>query len=411
VDDTPGTPQPATAGPGGRPATETWDLVVVGAGPAGSATALGALTADPGLRVLLLDRADFPRDKSCGDGIAPHVLDALSSVGAGDVLDGWTPVRTLELARGDAAVSRTLARPVWVVPREVFDARLVDHATRAGAVLRRHRVRDVRIGTGDVELDGSISARVVVAADGAHSVVAPAAGRPPVRRRALAIRGYAPTPPSRRGQQLIVYGDRRQPSYAWAFDRGDGLSNVGYGELLGAEHEPPSRELLLDQLDRLVPGTLASGDRWRAHHLPLSDWRWPQPDGRVLLTGDAAGLINPMTGEGIYYAVASGILAGRAAAHALGHADPERAGAVHRASVRSLLARHLRHTFVTSRLSGMAPVVDAGIRAAARDQRVFDDLVEIGLGQGLVTGRLALSLVRALRTSPSEQHSRPPAAL
>ena len=60
---------------------EAWDLVVVGAGPAGSAAALGALAEDPSLRVLLLDRSDFPRDKSCGDGIAPHVLDALSTVG------------------------------------------------------------------------------------------------------------------------------------------------------------------------------------------------------------------------------------------------------------------------------------------------------------------------------------------
>ena len=78
-------------------ATEHWDLVVVGAGPAGSATGLGALAEDPALRVLLLDRSEFPRDKSCGDGIAPHVLDALAPVGAADVVDGWAPLRDLEL--------------------------------------------------------------------------------------------------------------------------------------------------------------------------------------------------------------------------------------------------------------------------------------------------------------------------
>ena len=74
----------------------------MGAGPAGSSAALGALTQDPTLRVLLLDRSDFPRDKSCGDGIAPHVLDALAEVGAGDVVDDWTPIRRLELSRGAA---------------------------------------------------------------------------------------------------------------------------------------------------------------------------------------------------------------------------------------------------------------------------------------------------------------------
>jgi flavin-dependent dehydrogenase len=300
---------------------------------------------------------------------------------------------------------------VWVIPRQVFDARLVRHATRAGALLRRHRVRDVEVTPDGVVLDGRITGRVVVAADGAHSVVRSALGRPSVRRRALAIRGYAPTPAGRVGRQVIVYGDRRQPSYAWAFDRGDGLSNVGYGELLGSAG-PPSRGLLLEQLERLLPGATEGADQWRAHHLPLSPWRWPQPDGRVLLTGDAAGLINPMTGEGIYYAVASGILAGRTAAGTVGRTAaatlrspaPETAGARHRGEVRRLLARHLRHTFVTSRLSNAPAVVDAGIRAAARDQRVFDDLVEIGLGQGLITPRLAVGLVRGLGTRTPTPH-------
>ena len=409
------TSQPGTPGQPERADGETWDVVVVGAGPAGAATALGALTADPTLRVLLLDRADFPRDKSCGDGIAPHVVDALAAVGAQDVVDDWTPLQRLRLVRAGSSVVRTMSRPVWVIPREVFDARLVDHARRAGAQLRRHRVRDVRVTPDGVVLDGSITGSVVVAADGALSVVRAATGLPAVRRRALAIRGYAPTPPSRRGLQLIVYGERRQPSYAWAFDRGDGLSNVGYGELLGA-HTPPSRAALLEHLEHLVPGTVHGGTQWRGHHLPLSQWRWRQPDGRVLLAGDAAGLINPMTGEGIYYAVASGILAGRAAATALGRSRPEEAGARHRRSVRGLLGRHLRHTFTTSRLTTVPAVVDAGISASARDQRVFDDLVELGLGQGLVTPLLTRGLVRGLvsnlRTPPSdEQHPNQTAAL
>jgi menaquinone-9 beta-reductase len=378
-----------------------WDLVVVGAGPAGTATALGALAADPTLRVLLLDRADFPRDKSCGDGIAPEAVDALASVGAGDVVEGWAPIERLELAGDRARVSRALSRPVWVVPREVFDARLVGHATRAGAVLRRHRVRDVEVASDAVAVDGDTRARVVVGADGAHSVVRSrtgAAGAAGAGRRAIAIRGYAPTPPSRRNTQLIAYGDRRQPSYAWAFDRGDGLCNVGYGELLDDHSTAPSRDLLLGQLDRLVPGAGGGVRDWRAHHLPLSRWRFTQADGPVLLAGDAAGLVNPMTGEGIYYAVASGILAGRAAAAAVRAASPHAAGSAYRSALRALLGRHLRHTFVTSRLTTVPAVVDAGIRAAARDQGVFDDLVEIGLGQGVVSPRLVTGLVRSLFT-------------
>ena len=378
---------------------EQWDLVVVGAGPAGSSAALGALTEDPTLRVLLLDRSDFPRDKSCGDGIAPHVLDALAEVGAGDVVSDWTPIRRLELSRGAARVEGEMRREVHVVPRQVFDARLVERAVAAGAVLRRHRVASVTAGERCVTVSGMIEGRVVVGADGAHSLVRTTLlGR---RRdpRAIAIRGYAPTTPELEGRQVIRYGERRQPSYAWAFDRGDGLANVGYGELLPGERDrrgAPSRQLLLDQLEALVPGAASTGGHWLGHHLPLSGWRWDQPDGPVLLVGDAAGLINPMTGEGIYYAVATGIAAGRASARSLAAGLPGAAGAAHRHDVRRLLGTHLKHTWTAARLSRSPVVVDAGIRAAARDRRVFDTLVELGLGAGRIDARLATGLVRGL---------------
>ncbi|GAA1932300.1 geranylgeranyl reductase family protein [Nocardioides hwasunensis] len=383
-------------------AEETWDLVVVGAGPAGASTALGALVADPGLRVLLLDRSDFPRDKSCGDGIAPHVLDVLAEVGVADVVDDWAPVRHLELARGDLRVARAMRREAHVVPREVFDARLVERAVAAGAVLRRHRVASVDTDGGTPLVSGRLAGRVVVGADGAHSLVRRTVLGERRQRRAIAIRGYAPTTEAVRGRQVIRYGLGRHPSYAWAFDRGDGWANVGYGELLAQDHDggSPSRRLLLDQLEGLIPGSASTGGQWRGHHLPLSSWRWDQPDGPVLLVGDAAGLINPMTGEGIYYAVASGVSAGRAAAHSIADGRPGDAGARHRRDVRRLLARHLRHTWTASRLSGSPRVVDAGIRAAARDQHVFDTLVEIGLGGGRIDARLAGGLVRSLIRPP-----------
>jgi geranylgeranyl reductase family protein len=363
--------------------SDTWDLVVVGAGPAGASAALAARHADPSLKVLLLDRSDFPRDKSCGDGIAPHCFAKLASIGVTGVEDGWTPLTELELARGEQSVSRPMARPVYVIPRQVFDARLVERAVDRGAVFRKERVSSV---------DALPDARVVVGADGAHSVVRAHLGLP-FGRKALAIRGYAPTPPDRRGTQVIRYGDRRQPAYAWAFDRGDGLSNIGYGELLPPDgEEAPSRRLLLDQLEQLLPGY--AGSQWKGHHLPLSGWRWQQPDGRLLLAGDAAGLINPMTGEGIYYAIATGIAAGQSAVRALrGGGDP---GALHRHAVRGQLGRHLKHTWVASRLAEHPVIVDGGIRVARRDPQVFDELVELGLGDGRISGRLARGLVTGL---------------
>ena len=118
-------------------------------------------------------------------------------------------------------------------------------------------------------------------------------------------------------------------------------ANVGYGEVLRGT--PLSRAYLLERLDHLLPGTEATG--LRAHHLPLSTRRPPPARGRVLLAGDALSLINPFTGEGIFYAVLSGALAGAAAVTA-------RAGAAAYAdALRRRLGRHLRHSGLATLLT------------------------------------------------------------
>jgi flavin-dependent dehydrogenase len=212
---------------------------------------------------------------------------------------------------------------------------------------------------------------------------------------ALALRGYAHVRADLGTTQVIVFGDEGAwPSYAWSFPIGDGCANVGYGELV-----TPGRALrrrgLLERLDLLLPGVGDGAVAWRAAHLPLSTGRPRQPSGRVLLAGDALSLVNPLTGEGIYYAVLSGSIAGRVAATTCrGGADP---GRRYRAALRAALGRHLRHTTVAARLARMRPVVAAALRATRGDQAVFDDVVELGLGQGLLTPRLLRALVAPRR--------------
>ncbi len=375
------------------------DLVIVGAGPAGAATALGALDEDPSLRVLLVDRAAFPRDKSCGDGIAPHVLDLLAEVGVTGLLDDRAPVSRLRLVRGERSVDRLMERAAYVVPRALLDARLVEAAQERGAVLVQDRVRTVLPAPsstdGPVAVDlrdaGRLEASVLVGADGAHSLVRRAVGRVP-GPMALAIRGYAPTPAARAGAQVIAFGTVRQPAYAWSFDRGDGLANVGYGETLTGGRVGASKAELIQRLEELLPGASVGGGDWVGHHLPLSQAGWRPRAGRVLLVGDAAGLVNPLTGEGIFYAVATGIAAGRAAAQAIRAGDPHSSGARYSRATRPLLARHLRHTALAATLCRSGPVLDVGLAASHRAQGVFDDLVELGLARGRITPRLALGL-------------------
>lgn len=368
-----------------------WDLVVVGAGPAGSAAALGALAARPDARVLLLDRDDLPRDKACGDGVAPHALDVLAALGVdtASLTEGFTPVARLDLGRPEGPqVDGDMQRAAHVVPRAVLDHRIVLAAVAGGARLRRHRVREVEVRADEVVVDGRLRTRALVGADGAGSLVRRTLGLPGTRpgRTALAIRGYAPVRAEHARSQVIRFAPTRWPAYAWSFPLGDGRANVGYGEVLRAG-APLAREALLQRLEELLPGAAEGAQGWRAHHLPLTTGRGRQPDGRVLLAGDAASLVNPMTGEGIYYAVRSGGLAGWAALTA---PDPGRA-------LRRLLARglgtHLRTTDAVAGLTRWQPVVDAGLGAAQRDRRVFDDLVEVGLADGLLSpgalGRVA----------------------
>jgi geranylgeranyl reductase family protein len=322
-----------------------YDVIVVGAGPAGATCAWKAAE-NHGLRVLLLERASsLPRYKPCGGGIPCSLARHVPGIGeiAEDAAD-LTITRLRHTWRGREGVIAALdttsgePAPVWMVQRPRFDAALVDRACRAGATLRTGaKVRDVDVDAGGVMVttaDGeSFRAGVVVGADGAKGIVGPRAGLRLKRRYGIAREiemPFAATGDSEPWHPALLPGTAHLDygtvpnGYAWIFPK-RGCLSVGAGMLLPSE---PSAEVTI-QVGRVLKSAIlqlfasiavpypeesdACAPRLWAHPIPY--WTGSEPlataDGRALLVGDAAGVVQPLFGEGIQYAVRSGAIAAR----------------------------------------------------------------------------------------------------
>ncbi|MFB8227162.1 geranylgeranyl reductase family protein [Cellulosimicrobium sp. NPDC055967] len=328
------------------------DVIVVGAGPAGSAAAHYCAAA--GLSVLLLEKSSFPRDKICGDGLTPRAVAELVRMGVPTrAEDGWirnqglrvvASGRSWELAWPDLASypSYGMARA-----RHSFDRTLAEHAQRTGAkllertavtgpVLDERTGRVVGVTARPVDDKGrragdevTYRAPVVVAADGVSSRFALALGlaRREDRPIGVAVRTYFRTPrhddPWMESHLELWDGKPREsnllPGYGWIFSLGDGTANVG----LGSVSSTPARQSAanVDYKDLFATWMRNAPEEWefteenrlapvRGAALPMGFNRTPLYTRGVLLVGDSGGMVSPFNGEGIAYAMQ----AGRAAA-------------------------------------------------------------------------------------------------
>lgn len=291
------------------PGVEQFDVIVVGAGPAGSATAIHL--ARGGVRVLLAEKARFPRDKPCGGGLTGRAVRMLPCP-VDPVVEHVVDRFELRLRYG-AHFERVGAEPlILMTQRRRLDAFLAEQAAVAGADLRDGtRVDSVVVAADGVEVrvNGSrLRAKVLVGADGANGIVAKAVGLGDDLVRGVALEGnvaWSVLDPERyRGRAVVELGVV-PGGYGWVFPKGD-HANLGVG---GWGREGPRLRAHLERLAVAHGVALDDLTDVKGHRLPMRPLGATPATGRVLLVGDAAGLVDPLSGDGIYEAFVSAQLA------------------------------------------------------------------------------------------------------
>lgn len=339
---------------------QTWDVVVVGSGPAGASAARAA--AESGARTLLLDRATHPRYKTCGGGIIGPSLAALPA--GFDLPERDVITRVSFTTDGRRSRTRSSSTPVFrMVDRSELDAALTAAAVAAGAELRESTTVTALAEHDEVvELTtsgGPVHARAVVGADGSASRVGAHVG---VRLAQVDLGLEVELrPPSMAGWTGRVHLDwgSLPGSYAWVFPKGDRFT-VG---VIAAKGSPTETRAYLDRFVTEMGLDGAQVERSSGHLTRCREPGSPLQRGRVLVCGDAAGLLEPWTREGISFALRSGALAGAAAAGAL----EDYPGQVERTLGVEMAAGALLHTALARRPG----LVHAGIARTAPGWTAF----------------------------------------
>lgn len=325
---------------------QSYDIAIIGAGPAGTAAAMALR--DTSLSVALIDKSKFPRDKTCGDALSADVINQLRKLSPNLAHElGTSTMKTQSggvriVAPNNRAIDIPFragsdSREGYVCRRMDFDLMMLNEARRSSnlTVLEGREASDVRVNNNEASIqtnEGTITAKVIIGADGAHSVV----------KRALLPSGIDPQFHSaglrmyhrqlagfNTGNFIELYFLRDiLPGYLWVFPLPDGNANVGIGMLTSAvssrrinlrktfHHLLSTHPLLESRFKnavRLEPS--------RGFGLPLGGAHRPMSGERLLLTGDAASLIDPFSGEGIGNAIRSGRFAAAQALQCINSGD------------------------------------------------------------------------------------------
>lgn len=383
---------------------EVYDVIVAGGGPAGSSAA--ATLCRLGKKVLLLDKARFPRDKVCGDCFPLPCVRVLERLGAMSKFEqtGFEQVRGLTLSAPGGSCVKGLAVDLeaeksFILPRRIADEILFRHACKLGAQpLEEGEVTGMQAGPGGVRevlvkrgrqlSEERYRGRIVIGADGVHSAVARHAGirtacKP--NHRCFALRAYFDGVKGLDDTAEIHFLPEVLPGYLWIFPTSATSANIGLGM-----HESQIRRHHV-HLDALFRKVLAGNpllqrrvdgarqmDKVRGWPLSLATGAHATVADGVLLAGDAASFVDPATGEGIFYALRSGEMAAEVASQALEEGDTRaRRLAAYEALWRAEFGSNFRSSSLIQRLMMHPSLVDWIFSRASRTQAAADMLTRI----------------------------------
>lgn len=297
------------------------DVIVVGSGPAGSAAAYYA--ASSGYSVILIDAAEFPRDKTCGDGLTPRAIQALQDMGLARSITARYSNKGLKLHGFGGSVTAPWPQGAYpaqgsAMRRRQLDDLLRRHACNAGAIFRQAKAVDLQDAL--ILEDGSqLRGRFYLIADGVRSPLGKKLGRVWHQEQVygIAARSYVATPRSQEQWihshlELVDEQGTTQPGYGWVFPLGDGTVNLGCGAL--STRRRPAKvntKKLLHHYASTIREEWELGEPQEVASalLPMGGAISGVAGPTWMLLGDAAAMVNPLNGEGIDYALETARLA------------------------------------------------------------------------------------------------------
>ena len=316
---------------------EIFDVLIVGAGPSGSNTAISYKNLNPDLKVGIMDKAVFPRDKSCGDAIGPGVINALKRFNNEHILDNEPEVISTSLFGPDnigiqnyiPKVKNKDDSVVYVIPRYELDNRIFNIAKDLDVTsledtryINYENIEDEKVLKVEIETSSKekkfIFTKLLVGADGANSRVRKSLNlkQNSDLHKAIAIRAYINSP-----NYLEIFKERTlmfeinvsaQKGYAWAFPSKDDLINIGIGMPLNLfKKDDMDINKMLDSFITTLEskGVVVNNLRMeKSYMLPFASSRPKLSHDKIALVGDAGSMINPMSGEGIFYGMEAGYL-------------------------------------------------------------------------------------------------------